>query len=179
MGANGVCSTDDPVAVVEDLYVAPDYRGRGIATQLFRKVLQVSSSPPRLSSPLFTVLQVTFSMGHLTSCGEDGYDRPMRIPFISGCCYGGKYHQQILWLISVKPRAGLPVAGVPHTKRASGGRVLLEADARRASDRGGADAEPPGLEEASDEAKTQVAAAQKNARRRRRRLLEIRDRRRN
>ena len=31
----------DPVAVVEDLYVAPDYRGRKIATQLFRQVLKV------------------------------------------------------------------------------------------------------------------------------------------
>ena len=35
-------TTDDPVAVIEDLYVEPDYRGKGIATQLFRKVLQVS-----------------------------------------------------------------------------------------------------------------------------------------
>merc|ERR1712115_42268 len=32
----------DPVAVVEDLYVAPDYRGRKIATQLFRQVLKDS-----------------------------------------------------------------------------------------------------------------------------------------
>ena len=32
---------DDPVAVIEDLYVNPAYRGRGIATQLFRKVLKV------------------------------------------------------------------------------------------------------------------------------------------
>ena len=31
----------DPVAVVEDLYVAPEYRGRKIATQLFRQVLKV------------------------------------------------------------------------------------------------------------------------------------------
>ena len=33
---------DDPVAVIEDLFVNPAYRGRGIATQLFRKVLKVS-----------------------------------------------------------------------------------------------------------------------------------------
>ena len=74
--------------------------------------------------------------------------------------------------ISVKPRAGLPVAGVSHTKRASGGLILLEADARRASDRGGVNAEPLGLEEASDEAQTQVGAAQKDT------PLEIRDSRR-
>ncbi len=29
------------MAVVEDLYVHPAYRGRGIATQLFRRVLKV------------------------------------------------------------------------------------------------------------------------------------------
>merc|ERR1712223_1662176 len=29
---------DDPVAVIEDLFVKPKYRGRGIATQLWRKV---------------------------------------------------------------------------------------------------------------------------------------------
>ena len=56
VGANGACSTDDPVAVVEDLYVAPDYRGRGIATQLFRKVLQVSSQFAALPLPLFTLI---------------------------------------------------------------------------------------------------------------------------
>ena len=33
---------DDPVAVIEDLFVKPKYRGRGIATQLWRKVLKVS-----------------------------------------------------------------------------------------------------------------------------------------
>ena len=33
---------DDPVAVIEDLYVKPKCRGRGIATQLWRKVLKVS-----------------------------------------------------------------------------------------------------------------------------------------
>ena len=33
---------DDPVAVIEDLYVKPKYRNRGIATQLWRKVLKVS-----------------------------------------------------------------------------------------------------------------------------------------
>ena len=31
----------DPIAVVEDLYVAPEFRGRKIATQLFRQVLKV------------------------------------------------------------------------------------------------------------------------------------------
>ena len=34
---------DDPVAVIEDLYVKPCYRGRGIGTQLFRRVLKVKS----------------------------------------------------------------------------------------------------------------------------------------
>ena len=34
---------DDPVAVIEDLFVKPKYRGRGIATQLWRKVLKVST----------------------------------------------------------------------------------------------------------------------------------------
>jgi len=33
---------DDPVAVIEDLYVKPKYRNRGIATQLWRKVLKSS-----------------------------------------------------------------------------------------------------------------------------------------
>jgi len=33
---------DDPVAVIEDLFVKPKYRGRGIATQLWRKVLKSS-----------------------------------------------------------------------------------------------------------------------------------------
>ena len=33
---------DDPVAVIEDLFVKPQFRGRGIATQLWRKVLKVS-----------------------------------------------------------------------------------------------------------------------------------------
>jgi len=33
---------DDPVAVLEDLFVKPRYRGRGIATQLWRKVLKSS-----------------------------------------------------------------------------------------------------------------------------------------
>lgn len=33
---------DDPVAVIEDLFVKPSYRGRGIATQLWRKVLKSS-----------------------------------------------------------------------------------------------------------------------------------------
>ena len=32
---------DDPVAVIEDLYIKPSYRGYGIATQLWRKVLKV------------------------------------------------------------------------------------------------------------------------------------------
>ena len=32
---------DDPIAVIEDLYVKPKYRGHGIATQLWRKVLKV------------------------------------------------------------------------------------------------------------------------------------------
>lgn len=32
---------DDPIAVIEDLYVKPSYRGRGIGTQLFRRVLKV------------------------------------------------------------------------------------------------------------------------------------------
>merc|ERR1711981_1139081 len=33
---------DDPVAVIEDLFVKPKYRNRGIATQLWRKVLKSS-----------------------------------------------------------------------------------------------------------------------------------------
>ena len=41
VSGKGACYTDDPVAVIEDLYVEPDYRGKGIATQLFRKLLQV------------------------------------------------------------------------------------------------------------------------------------------
>ena len=32
---------DDPIAVIEDLYIKPRYRGRGVATQLWRKVLKV------------------------------------------------------------------------------------------------------------------------------------------
>lgn len=40
--ANQVGAGDDPVAVIEDLFVSPTYRGRGIATQLFRKVLKVN-----------------------------------------------------------------------------------------------------------------------------------------
>ncbi|TRY73904.1 hypothetical protein TCAL_15723 [Tigriopus californicus] len=40
--ANQVGAGDDPVAVIEDLFVSPTYRGRGIATQLFRKVLKSS-----------------------------------------------------------------------------------------------------------------------------------------
>ena len=32
---------DDPVAVIEDLYIKPQYRRCGIATQLWRKVLKV------------------------------------------------------------------------------------------------------------------------------------------
>jgi len=35
-------AADDPVAVMEDLYVKPALRRRGIATQLFRRVLKVS-----------------------------------------------------------------------------------------------------------------------------------------
>ena len=41
MGHGHSAAEADPVAVVEDLYVAPDYRGRKIATQLFRQVLKV------------------------------------------------------------------------------------------------------------------------------------------
>lgn len=41
-GATGQHGSDaDPVAVIEDLFVQPQFRGRGIATQLFRKVLKV------------------------------------------------------------------------------------------------------------------------------------------
>ena len=32
---------DDPVVVIEDLYIKPQYRGCGIATELWRKVLKV------------------------------------------------------------------------------------------------------------------------------------------
>ena len=32
---------DDPVAVIEDLYIKPSFRGYGIATQLWKKVLKV------------------------------------------------------------------------------------------------------------------------------------------
>ena len=32
---------DDPVAVVEDLYVRQDFREKGIATQLLRRVIKV------------------------------------------------------------------------------------------------------------------------------------------
>ena len=35
---------DDPVAVIEDLYIKPQYRSYGIATQLWRKVLKVRVS---------------------------------------------------------------------------------------------------------------------------------------
>ena len=41
MGHGHSAAEADPVAVVEDLYVAPEYRGRKIATQLFRQVLKV------------------------------------------------------------------------------------------------------------------------------------------
>ena len=34
-------SPDDPVAVIEDLYVKPRFRGRGVGSQLFRRVLKV------------------------------------------------------------------------------------------------------------------------------------------
>ena len=34
---------DDPVVVIEDLYIQPQYRGCGIATELWRKVLKVFS----------------------------------------------------------------------------------------------------------------------------------------
>ena len=34
---------DDPVVVIEDLYIKPQYRGCGIATELWRKVLKVFS----------------------------------------------------------------------------------------------------------------------------------------
>ncbi len=40
-GGGGGAALDDPVAVVEDLFVKPAFRGRGIATQLWRKVLKV------------------------------------------------------------------------------------------------------------------------------------------
>ena len=43
-GSVNVGGHDDPVAVIEDLFVKPKYRGRGIATQLWRKVLKVSCS---------------------------------------------------------------------------------------------------------------------------------------
>jgi ribosomal protein S18 acetylase RimI-like enzyme len=33
---------DDPVVVIEDLYIKPQYRGCGIATELWRKVLKSS-----------------------------------------------------------------------------------------------------------------------------------------
>ena len=36
-------TNDDPVAVIEDLYIKPSYRGYGIATQLWKKVLKVNS----------------------------------------------------------------------------------------------------------------------------------------
>ena len=39
---NGASShLDDPVVVIEDLYIKPQYRGCGIATELWRKVLKV------------------------------------------------------------------------------------------------------------------------------------------
>ena len=34
-------SIDDPVAVIEDLFVRQEFRGRGIATQLWKKALKV------------------------------------------------------------------------------------------------------------------------------------------
>ena len=43
-GSVNVGGHDDPVAVIEDLFVKPKYRGRGIATQLWRKVIKVSCS---------------------------------------------------------------------------------------------------------------------------------------
>lgn len=54
---------DDPVAVIEDLFVKPTFRGRGIATQLWRKVLKVSivlqykgSFVPQWMVSIYTVL---------------------------------------------------------------------------------------------------------------------------
>ncbi len=41
-GAGAGGATDDPVAVIEDLYVRPRFRGRGVGTQLFRRVLKVN-----------------------------------------------------------------------------------------------------------------------------------------
>ena len=40
---------DDPVVVIEDLYIQPQYRGCGIATELWRKVLKVFNAQILLS----------------------------------------------------------------------------------------------------------------------------------
>ena len=47
----------DPIAVVEDLYVAPEFRGRKIATQLFRQVLKVRKTVS-FRSKLSTFLRI-------------------------------------------------------------------------------------------------------------------------
>jgi GNAT superfamily N-acetyltransferase len=49
-GGTAAAGHDDPVAVIEDLFVKPKYRSRGIATQLWRKVLKVSQSVFALGS---------------------------------------------------------------------------------------------------------------------------------
>ena len=66
-----------------------------------------------------------------------------------------------MFLFLVQPRAGLPVAGVPHPELARGGRLLLEADARGAQGRGGDAAQSAALEAAPHEGKAEAGAAQK------------------
>ena len=48
---------DDPVVVIEDLYIKPQYRGCGIATELWRKVLKVFNAQILLS-----FFRVSFSL---------------------------------------------------------------------------------------------------------------------
>ena len=70
--------------------------------------------------------------------------------------------------LSVQSGAGLPLAGVPHTELALGGRVLLEADVGGAQNRGGDEAESAALEAAPDEGETEAGTAQERPLRRRR-----------
>ena len=84
-------------------------------------------------------------------------------PFLKKCAFEANgsstaFHNFVSFL--VKPRAGLPVAGVPHPELARGGRLLLEADARRAQGRGRDAAESAAMEAAPHEGKAEAGAAQ-------------------
>lgn len=72
VGAGGNCA-DDPVAVIEDLYVDQEYRRRGIATQLFTKVLGV-----RFSAMTRVQIFPGRNMISLTCAGDNGRKRWQR-----------------------------------------------------------------------------------------------------